>query len=87
VSAEDQVIYWQRRARDAERMLEFEKQETEGTRRWAVRAFDEQRRLSDRLTFVYGVARSLGASDADLVGPKVDDLHLVHGEGFAEWYG
>jgi hypothetical protein len=69
VSAADRVLYWQRRARDAERMLEFEKQETEHTRQWAVRAFDEQRRLSDRLTFVYGQAIAFGATAEDLIGP------------------
>lgn len=39
------------------------------TRSWAAEAFVEQRRLADRLTHVYGVARAHGATVEELSGP------------------
>ena len=58
----------QERQRMAEVRAECEEAAAEHARVWAMAAFDEQRRLGDRLTFVYGVARSLGASIEDLAG-------------------
>lgn len=59
-----------RRAQDrqhtAEALLASQERENEHTRQWAHRAFDEQRRLSDRCTYLYGLAASLGASDEQL---------------------
>lgn len=52
--------------RRAESRLEWEKERNEGTYHWANRAFDEQRRLSDRITYVYGVAKEYGAPDEKL---------------------
>lgn len=49
MTAEDRARYWHRRARDAERCLEFEKEHNEQTRRWAQEAFTEQRRITDLL--------------------------------------
>lgn len=69
MSVEDRLAYWKRRARDAERMLEFEAEHAKRTTAWAHRAFDEQRRLSDRLTFVYGKAKEHGATDDELRNP------------------
>jgi hypothetical protein len=66
VSDEDRVTYWKRRARDAERCLEFEKEHDVRTREWAHRAFDDQRRLSDRCTYLYGLAVKHGATDEEL---------------------
>lgn len=57
--------------RIAEALLGCEREHNEGTRRWGVRAYDEQRRLADRLTFVYGVARAHGATVEELSGPGV----------------
>jgi hypothetical protein len=59
----------QERQRVAEARLACELEQRESTERWAGRAFDEQRRLADRLTFVYGEARARGASADDLAGP------------------
>lgn len=70
MSAEDRLRYWQRRARDAERELQWAKRDNEHTTQWAQRAFDEQRRLGDRLTFVYGVAVAHGATHEDLARPE-----------------
>jgi hypothetical protein len=66
VSADDRVAYWQRRARDAERRLEFEKEANESTTRWAHKAFEEERRLRDRCVELYGLAARHGATDEEL---------------------
>ena len=58
----------QERQRVAEALLGSEKRHNEDTRAWAFRALDEQVRLSDRLTFVYGVARAYGATVEELSG-------------------
>jgi hypothetical protein len=44
----------------AQRMLAAEVEHNESTRQWGVRAHDEQRRLSDRLTRVIAVAVEMG---------------------------
>jgi len=56
----------QERQRIAEALLVAEVEHSKGTYAWANRCCDEERRLRDRLTFVYGVARALGASIEDL---------------------
>jgi hypothetical protein len=43
----------QERQRIAECRRDMAQERVESTERWAYKAFDEQRRLSDRLTFVY----------------------------------
>lgn len=48
--------------------LEFEKKNSAATTRWAKSAFDEQKRLAERLTFVYGEARAAGCSVEQLRG-------------------
>ena len=51
------------RTRDrALRQAEWERECAEHVRAWAGQAFDEQRRLSDRLTAVVAAAASLGVS-------------------------
>lgn len=50
------------RVRVAEVMYAYEKDCSEGTRRWADKAFDEQRRLSDRLNEVCFTAASQGVT-------------------------
>lgn len=50
------------RARRAEALLACEVAASKSTRRWAENALDEQRRLSDRLTFVWGIAQAHGAT-------------------------
>lgn len=69
MSAEDRVAHWKRRAQLAEQQVEFERAHNVHTREWAERAFDEQRRLADRLTFVYGEARAAGLTVEQLAGP------------------
>lgn len=54
------------RRRIAESLLACQEEHNEHTRAWAHQAFAEQRRLSDRLTFVYGVARAHGATIEEL---------------------
>jgi predicted ABC-class ATPase len=56
----------QERARSAERRLEWESEHNESTRLWAVEAFNEQRRLRDRLDVVFAAAVELGV-DAQLI--------------------
>lgn len=68
MTTEDRLVYWKRRCRDAERRLEYEQEHSEGTRQWALNAFTEERRLRERLTFVYGVARAHGATVQELSG-------------------
>lgn len=61
-----------RRAQERQRVAEALKAAAEeraaDNRAWAERAHDEQRRLADRLTFVYGVALARGASLEELAG-------------------
>ena len=66
MSAEDRLDYWKRRARDAERQLDFEKEHNERTHQWALNAFDHERKLSDRCTYLYGLAAKHGATDDEL---------------------
>ena len=58
----------QERQRLAQALWESAQRDRAHTREWAFSIFDEQRRLADRLTFVYGVARSHGASVEELNG-------------------
>ena len=69
VVVSDRLAYWQRRARDAERQLGFEVKYNLQTTAWAHEAFDEQRRLGDRLTYVCAVAIAHGATWDDIKGP------------------
>lgn len=59
----------QERQHIAQALLASEERHNEGTRAWAQQAFDEQRRLSERCTYLYGLAARLGATDDDLRGP------------------
>ena len=52
----------QERVRIAEQATAFERETNKTTHAWARQAFDEQRRLGDRLTFVYGEARAAGCT-------------------------
>ena len=64
------------RVRVAEALREAERDHRKDSQEWARRECDEQRRLSDRLTYVYGVARAHGASVDDLRQPEaVRDEH------------
>lgn len=54
--------------RRAEALLACQEEHNEHTRHWAGLAFDEQRRLSDRLNYVYGVARAHGLTHEELAG-------------------
>ena len=59
----------QNRQRIAEARLRDQVERTESVHAWALRCCDEERRLADRLTFVYGVARAHGATVEELRGP------------------
>lgn len=60
----------QERQRIAEAMQRMASEDAEHARSWAINCLDEERRLRDRLTFVYGVARAHGASIEDLSGEQ-----------------
>jgi hypothetical protein len=63
----------QERQRVAEALRKLEQEHNEHTRAWANRAFDETRRLSDRCTYLYGLAASLGATPEQLRGVALND--------------
>lgn len=60
----------QERVRVAEQLLASEVDHAANTREWALAAFAEQRRLSDRLVLVYGEARAAGCTAEQLAGPQ-----------------
>lgn len=66
MSAEDRVVYWQRRCRDAERVQTYIEREMESQRNWMSRCFDEERMLRDRCSFLYGAATARGATPEEL---------------------
>jgi len=56
----------QERQRLARCEADWERSRREGVEKWARDCCNEDRRVRDRLTFVYGVARAFGASVEDL---------------------
>lgn len=60
----------QERQRVAEALRGMAEENRESTFRWALTVCDEERRLRDRLVFVYGVARAHGATVEDLSGDQ-----------------
>jgi len=50
-----------------EMQVDFEKRHNAHTTAWAHEAFDEQRRLSERCTFLYGKAIEHGATQRELM--------------------
>lgn len=71
MSAEDRVAYWKRRCSVAENELEWAKRDMAHSRQWAENCHGYERRLSDRCTYLYGLAARHGATDAELRGPDV----------------
>lgn len=61
----------QERERLLKSELDWERRNTAAAESWAQRAHDEQIRLADRLTFVYGEARAAGCSIEQLAGQEV----------------
>lgn len=59
----------QERQRVAEAYRAAEEQAAEHARAWARDCLTEERRLRDRLTFVYGVAQAHGATVEELRSP------------------
>ena len=59
-----------RRAQERQRIAQVRMEDAfkriEDIDRWAQQGYDELRRLRDRLTFVYGVARAHGATVEEL---------------------
>jgi len=70
----------QERQRVAEALRRYADEDAERTRAWAREHCAEERRLADRLTFVYGVAVRHGATHEELAGttgfrPAEDAAH------------
>lgn len=60
----------QERQRVAEALRAAEERATEHAREWARDCLAEERRLADRLTFLYGKAIEHGATMEELAGPN-----------------
>ena len=60
----------QERQRVAEALREHAAEDARSARVWAHNCLDEERRLRDRLTFVYGVATAKGATVEELAGER-----------------
>lgn len=58
----------QERQRVAEALRRAAEEEMERKQRWVESEHAEHRRILDRLTFVYGVARAHGATEQELAG-------------------
>lgn len=59
----------QERQRVAEALRGAAIEDAQSAQAWARNCLAEERRLRERLTFVYGVARAKGATDDELRGP------------------
>lgn len=59
----------QERQHIAEALLRSQEEHNVHTRAWAHKAFDEERRLSNWCTYLYGLAARLGATEDELRGP------------------
>jgi len=59
----------QERQRVAEALRAYAEDEAEHARKWARDCLAEERRIRERLTFVYGVAQAKGATVEELRGP------------------
>lgn len=60
----------QERQRVAEALRRSEAEAAGHARSWAHEAFEEQRRLADRCTYLYGLAARHGATDEELSGQR-----------------
>lgn len=69
MSAEDRVAYWKRRCAIAEGEVAWERGQQESLRRWMTNCFDEERRLRDRCTHLFGMLRAHGLTDEQIDGP------------------
>lgn len=58
----------QERQRVAEAYQRAAEEDAENTRRWALDCLNQERKLRDRCTFLYGVARAHGATVEELGG-------------------
>jgi len=61
----------QERHRVAQALLETEKRFAESTRNWARDCLYNERRITERLTFVWGVAKAHGATDDELAADPI----------------
>lgn len=77
MSVEDRVVYWKRRARDAEHAYQYVTDEMESQRQWFVDRITEERRLRDRCTHLYGMLRAHGLTDEQIDGPLPDGTEYV----------
>lgn len=77
-----------RQAQERQRVAEAYKlaaiDEAKRAREWALDCLAEERRLRERLTFVYGVARAKGATDEELRGPTAVEVEPPATETLAE---
>jgi hypothetical protein len=62
----DRIVYWQKRASAVESELAWAKRDAENTERWARDVIAREHRLSDRCTYLYGLAAKHGATDDEL---------------------
>jgi hypothetical protein len=60
----------QERQRVAEALREYADKDAERAREWARDHCEQERQLRDRLAFVYGIARSYGATIEELAGEQ-----------------
>lgn len=65
----------QERQRVAEARQLWEKAAAQSARDWAIDCLDEDRRLADRLTFVWGVAMAHGATSEELAADPLTREH------------
>lgn len=63
----------QERQRVAEALRQMERENAEHSRKWAVNCLDEERRLRDRCTYLYGLAARHGATDEELHPWKIEE--------------
>lgn len=66
MSAEDRVRYWRDRARTAERLEQWEKENADHQLKWFNERISRERMLMDRCTYLYGLAATLGATPEQL---------------------
>ena len=71
----------QRKRRRAEALLSSETEHQKALYAWMTQHFVEERRLRDRLVFVYGVARAHGATVAELHSPEGAIQEAEQGDG------
>lgn len=68
MSAQDRVDHWRMRARLAERQVALAEKDYQHLLEWFNERVSRERHLSDRCTYLYGLAVQLGATTEQLQG-------------------